>query len=349
MSPTDTVTIGVPVYRGELFIEEALRSIQNQTHREIEVIISLDGSQPVAAEFCRPFLKDSRFRLVTQSERLGWVGNLNWLMARVATPYWCYHQQDDLMDPRYLEVLVEQARRSPEGAVFYCDIEAFGALSAKFIQSSVTGSAVARQLALLYEHFPAVAFRGLTRVEALSFAGGIPTNEIESFACDTVWMAAMARWGELRRVPRELYRKRYHAANEHMKWFGWPVEKRTKAWIIHCAAMLEQAMLVEATAQDRRLLWLAAIGRLASSPPAMNYLPIADWTRAERASLLEAFFDYVRSTSVDIPGLLEGSWKTIQQWTREFCWLPSAEHPQIGRRFLDRIGIGWRSLTTRLR
>jgi hypothetical protein len=60
-------------------------------------------------------------------------------------------------------------------------------------------------------------------------------------------MAAMARWGELRRVPVTLYRKRYHPDNEHMKWFGWPVEKRVKAWIVHCAAMLEQAMLVEAT------------------------------------------------------------------------------------------------------
>ena len=101
-------------------------------------------------------------------------------------------------------------------------------------------------------------------------------------------MAAMARWGELRRVPVTLYRKRYHPDNEHMKWFGWPVEKRVKAWIVHCAAMLEQAMLVEATAQERRLLWLAAIGRLTSSRTAISYLPIAGWTTAERDSFLNA-------------------------------------------------------------
>ena len=316
MSTTDIVTIGVPVYRGELFIEETLRSIQSQTHQEIQVIISLDGPQSEAEALCQPFLKDSRFWLVTQSTRLGWVGNLNWLMRHVATPYWCYQQQDDLMDPRYLEVLVDYARRTPEGAVFYCDMEAFGSLSETFIQSPVTGSASARQLALLYEHFPAVAFRGLTRVEALRLSGGIPANEVDSFACDTVWMAAVARWGELRRVPVKLYRKRYHPDNEHMKWFGWPVEKRVKAWIVHCAAMLEQAMLVEATAQERRLLWLAAIGRLASSRTAISYLPIADWTTVERASYLDTFFEHVRTaTSIDIPGLLDGSWAEIQQWT----------------------------------
>jgi glycosyltransferase involved in cell wall biosynthesis len=35
MATTDIVTIGVPVHRGELFIEETLRSIQSQTHQEI--------------------------------------------------------------------------------------------------------------------------------------------------------------------------------------------------------------------------------------------------------------------------------------------------------------------------
>src|SRR2546423_5375709 len=152
MSKAPHVTIGVPVYRGELFIEETLRSIQNQTHQGIEVIISLDGPEPASEELCQPFLKDSRFRLVIQPERLGWVGNINWLMTQVETPYWFFHQQDDLVDPQYIEVLLDYAQRTPEAAVVYCDIIAFGSLSGKFVQPSVTGTASARLLALLYEH-----------------------------------------------------------------------------------------------------------------------------------------------------------------------------------------------------
>ena len=247
------------------------------------------------------------------------MGNLNWLMAHVTTPFWCYHQQDDLTDPRYLEVLVEHARSAPQGAVFFCDMEAFGALRTTFTQPSVTGSAWARQLALLYDHQAAVAFRGLTRVEALRLAGGIPPNEIESFACDTAWMAAVARWGELQRVPGYLYRKRYHAGNEHMKWFAWPVEKRSRAWVVHCAAMLGQAMLVEATVAERRTLWLAAVARLCSARTASGYLPVADWTTAQRAAMLEAFLDYVTTaTAVNIPQWLEGDWDQIRQWTRSY-------------------------------
>ena len=294
MAAAARVTLGVPVYRGELYLAETLGSILGQTHEEFEVIISMDGPQPECEEICRPFLRDSRFRVVTQPERLGWVGNLNWLMAEVTTPYWCYQQQDDLLEPRYLEVLVDHARLAPEAAVVYCDIVTFGTLSTTITQSSVTGSAVNRQLALLSEHLAAVAFRGLTRVEALRLGGGIPANEVESFACDTVWMAAVARWGELRRVPLELYRKRYHAANEHAKWTRWPVDQRTRAWAVHCAAMLEQALLVEATVEERLLLWQAAVERLVSPSLAGGYLPLAEFTEAERAALFDTFGECVR-------------------------------------------------------
>jgi Glycosyl transferase family 2 len=321
---TDTVTIGVPVYRGELFIEEALRSIQMQTHQDIEVIISLDGPQPAAEELCGPFLKDPRFRLSIQPKRLGWVGNINWLMSQVETPYWCYHQQDDLLDPRYIEVLIHCARQTPQAAIVYCDLLDFGTQNRKHAQPSVTGSAAARQFTLLKRFRPALPFRGLTRVEALRYAGEIRPNEVEDFGSDVTWLAAVTRWGELRRVPGELYRKRYHGENESDKASTWSDEKFAGAYMVHCADMLEQAMLVQATTQERRLLWLAAVGRLFARRTASRYLHVASWSSAEYVSLLDAFFEYIHiARGMDIPGLLEANCKDIQQWTRRFYYLPS--------------------------
>jgi glycosyltransferase involved in cell wall biosynthesis len=327
MTATDSdegVTIGVPVYRGERFVEETLASVQRQTHRAIEVIVSLDGPDDAAERLCRPFLSDPRFRLVVQPARLGWVRHLNWLMARVRTPFWCYQQQDDLLDPCYLEVLLDYARTAPEAAVVYCDIAAFGSFETTFVQPSVTGSAVSRQLALLCEHQAAVAFRGLTRAEALAQAPHIPGNTIGSFACDTAWMAAMARWGELRRVPVTLYRKRYHDANEHTRWSRWSLKKRIRAWVVHCAVMLEQAMLVEATTYERRLLWLAAVGRLISPRTAGRYLPIAEFGAAARTAVLDAFFEHVQTDhGRALPELLGAQWDEIRLWSREFYREPA--------------------------
>jgi hypothetical protein len=319
MVAAGTVTIGLPVYRGERFLEEALLSAQRQTYQDFEVVISLDGPDAGCEALCRPFLRDPRFRLVVQPQRLDWVGNINWLMARLATPWWMYHQQDDVLDPRCLEVLVGYAHDTPEAAVVYSDIEAFGTYSGTFAQTSVTGTPSARQLALLYEHHAAVAFRGLTRAEAVALSGGIPLNEVDSFACEVTWMAAIARGGELRRVPQTLSRKRYHADNVHTKWDGWPVEKRTRAWMVHCACMLEQAMLVHASAPERRLLWLAAVGRLTSPRTAARHLPVATMDAVARGALLEAFFAYVRDVKrLDVAALLDASWDDVRRWTTGF-------------------------------
>src|SRR5688572_16889427 len=107
------VTIGVPVYHGDAFLEEALRSIQGQTYRNLEVLISLDGPDAACEQIVARFLADSRFRLVVQPERLGWFGNLNWLMANASGGYWVYHGQDDLTSENYIEALVEHAGRHP--------------------------------------------------------------------------------------------------------------------------------------------------------------------------------------------------------------------------------------------
>src|SRR4051812_40240705 len=106
----DQITIGVPIYRGERFLEETLHSIQRQTYKSFDVIMSLDTPDPVCEAICSKFLGDTRFRLVVQPERLGWVGNLNWLASHVTSGFWYFHQQDDLTDEAYLEILLDWAK-----------------------------------------------------------------------------------------------------------------------------------------------------------------------------------------------------------------------------------------------
>ena len=187
------VTLGVPVYRGQDHVVESLRSIQEQTHADLRVLISVDGPDERSEEACRPFLDDDRFSLVVQPENLGWVANITWLMERVDTPYWCYQQQDDILHPRYLEALLADAARSPEAAIVYCDVQAFGDESVVMSQPSLTGSAFVRQLTLLAERDTSVEFRGLTRSEVLRGVGPVPSNPAGFFSVETAWVAAAAR------------------------------------------------------------------------------------------------------------------------------------------------------------
>ncbi|HVE23800.1 MAG TPA: glycosyltransferase [Sporichthya sp.] len=313
-----TVTVGVPVYRGQDFLAEALETVQAQTYRDIRVLISIDGPDPVCEQVVRPFLRDPRFVLTTRQNRRGWVGNLNWLMRNTDTAYWCYQQQDDLLDADYLAVLVDHLRATPDAAVAYCDIQAFGQADWRIEQDSLTGHPVTRQLTLLHEHLAAVAFRGVTRTEALHRMGRLPANPVENFAVDTVWMAAMAGAGELHRVPGYRYRKRYHDGNIHTKWPTWPAPRRHRAWATHCADMLHQALLVPATTvQERRLLWGGAVARLTHPRLAAGYASAAELGPVERAALLATFTGRVRAHRPAIETELDMTAHELSWWTAD--------------------------------
>ena len=314
------VTIGVPIYRGKLFLEESLDSIQKQTYPELEVIMSGDGPDPECEEICQKFLNDSRFRLVVQPQRLGWRGHTNWLMSQVQTEFWHLQEQDDVIAPTFIETLLEHAVDHPEAAAVFGDVLTFGTWESKITMSSVTGSVVMRQMKLMHEHFEGVAPLGLIRTEALRMCGGLPANEFENFAADTALMAGLARWGELHRLPLELYRKRIHANNTHASWLKWPTASRFKAWQAHCLNMIEQALQIEASPQDLRLLWAALIERLLSSHTAGFFLPIAELTPTDRANMLTSFLERARTSAIDIPAALDAPWSEIDSWTKGFCW-----------------------------
>jgi hypothetical protein len=322
------VTIGVPIYRGRPFLEESLRSVQNQTYREIEVLLSLDGPDPECEEICRRFLSDSRFRLVVQPSRLGWMGHTNWLMAQVQTEFWHLQEQDDVIEPTFLETLLAHARVHPKAAAVFGDVRTFGNFEIQISMSSVVGDAVTRQLKLICEHFQGVAPLGLIRTEALRLCGGLQANEFENFAADTTLMAGLARWGELHRLPLDFYRKRVHAESTHATWWGWATDRRCQAWQAHCLDMLGQAFLVDATPPDRRLLWLAVVERLVSPRTASHFLPITELSVKERADMLDSFLKRARTSSLDIPKSLDAGWDEIETWTKDFYWIPPGSPEQ---------------------
>jgi hypothetical protein len=129
-------------------------------------------------------------------------------------------------------------------------------------QESVIGSPIERQLLLLARHFNAVAYRGLNRTSALKALPLISGNGRGDFGRDTVWMARLARAGDLVRVPQVLYHKRYHASSAHAEWMTWHKGKKGAAWVQHCLDMLAEALPVATHMQERRLLVEAARERL---------------------------------------------------------------------------------------
>jgi glycosyltransferase involved in cell wall biosynthesis len=98
------VSVLVPVRNGEAYLDEALRSIAEQTHEDLEVIVVDDGSRDASAEIARGWAeRDSRFRLVHQ-EPLGFVAASQRACAEAADRFVAAMGADDVARPRRLGV-----------------------------------------------------------------------------------------------------------------------------------------------------------------------------------------------------------------------------------------------------
>ena len=204
-----TVTVCVPVWNGEAFVDETLESVRTQTLGDITVLISVDKSDDRSLDICRAFAaKDPRFRVFAQSARLGWIGNVNWLLRQVNSEFANLLPHDDVITPVYLERLIAKLDSHPKAVLAYCDMLAFGNRDAVLVGPEATGDLFARILDFLYENAAAEAWRGVFRSEVLK--KGCYHEEANGAAADQVWLLRLVVQGHLVRVPEILYRKRLH-------------------------------------------------------------------------------------------------------------------------------------------
>lgn len=67
ISINNTISVIVPIYNAELYLEQCLESIKNQTYKNFEVIMIDDGSTDKSQEICKKFSNsDKRFKLICQ-------------------------------------------------------------------------------------------------------------------------------------------------------------------------------------------------------------------------------------------------------------------------------------------
>ena len=102
---TIMVSVIVPIYNVEEYLEECLESIRNQTYTNIEVILVNDGSTDGSKEICEQFCQqDNRFKLVTQ-ENKGLSAARNRGVKESIGEYIMFVDSDDVVKDNIVEVL----------------------------------------------------------------------------------------------------------------------------------------------------------------------------------------------------------------------------------------------------
>ncbi|MDO9207221.1 MAG: glycosyltransferase, partial [Sulfuricurvum sp.] len=103
MNRSKTVSIGMPVYNGEMFIQEALDSLLSQTFTDFELIISDNGSTDKTEAICHEYAaKDERIRYIRQPENRGAIANFQFVLDEATGKYFMWAAYDDLWAPDFL-------------------------------------------------------------------------------------------------------------------------------------------------------------------------------------------------------------------------------------------------------
>lgn len=106
------ISIVVPVYNAEKYLEQCLNSIQNQTYKNFEVILVNDGSMDHSESICMDFVKvDTRFKYFTK-ENGGASSARNFGLDNVTGDYITFIDADDWVDENHLEVLINNIKEN---------------------------------------------------------------------------------------------------------------------------------------------------------------------------------------------------------------------------------------------
>lgn len=106
------LSVILPVYNGQAYIEAAIRSILEQTFRDFELIIINDGSSDGSDRLVRSF-EDPRILYLSQDNR-GLAATLNRAIALSTGRYLARMDQDDICRPERLRKQFDFMEANPE-------------------------------------------------------------------------------------------------------------------------------------------------------------------------------------------------------------------------------------------
>lgn len=114
------ISIVIPIYNAEKYLEECLNSIKNQTYKNFEVIMVNDGSKDESETICKRFLEyDARFRYFTKSN--GGVSSARNLgLDNVKGDFITFIDSDDWIDEKHLELLINSIKKTNSDIVVSC-------------------------------------------------------------------------------------------------------------------------------------------------------------------------------------------------------------------------------------
>jgi glycosyltransferase involved in cell wall biosynthesis len=209
---TPRVSIGVPVYNGDRFLEQTLDLLLGQSLREFELAIMDNGSTDRTQEICRAYAgRDERIRYYRSAQNRGATWNFNRAFTLTRSEYFKWSAHDDLCEPSFLERCVSALDAQPRAVLAYPKTRLIDD-AGDVIRDHEDGLALSQRTAheRLGRLVAALGYAnpvyGLIRSSALRrtrLLGDYPS-------ADYVLLAELALLGEFAELPERLFLRRIH-------------------------------------------------------------------------------------------------------------------------------------------
>lgn len=120
------ISICIPCYNHEKFINDCFESLMNQTYQNIELIINDDGSKDNSWFIIKEneaTLKEHFEKVIIRKsdKNLGLTKTLNKLIPLCNGKYVKLLASDDFLDSKYIELMVEYMEKNEDTGVLFCN------------------------------------------------------------------------------------------------------------------------------------------------------------------------------------------------------------------------------------
>jgi glycosyltransferase involved in cell wall biosynthesis len=206
------VSIGLPVYNGESFIESAIDSLLGQSYTDFELVIGDNASTDRTEAICRARAEhDPRVRYFRHSANVGAMRNFNRVFELSRGEYFKWAAHDDVHEPDYLLRCVEVLDADRDVVLVYPrsrEIDEHGHTLRTLGTGMITDVPRPRDRfrVLIRRQYSCVAVFGLMRSEMLRHTG-LLANYAD---CDRVLLAEIGLAGRIRELPDPLFVHRQH-------------------------------------------------------------------------------------------------------------------------------------------
>ncbi|HET6219569.1 MAG TPA: glycosyltransferase family 2 protein [Acidobacteriaceae bacterium] len=214
----------VPAWRSAAFIQETLASLAAQSYPNLHILISDDASPDHTAQICEEFAAQrENTRVIRQPRNLGWVDNVNALLAAAAGDYFFFAFHDDVLKPMYVERLANALTENPAAVISFSDLETRhldGTIEMQeyTLLEGITEARSRGRQVLSRDGTWWAPNRGLFRASTAREIGGMRKHLAGECSADLPWLLRLALIGEFVRVPEALVVKRFTQQSLSRSW-----------------------------------------------------------------------------------------------------------------------------------